>query len=97
MCGIYVLFVASMHRLLAWGFICHPRLCTLFTTLYYSMAVACLVAGARARTALRRGLPLGALLLVRFAALATRVVLKSGARSSVGYYALMEVRARLRD
>ena len=55
MCAVYILFVAGMHRLLSWGLLCHPRLCTLFTACYYTAALGCLVAGFQARTALQRG------------------------------------------
>lgn len=55
MCGVYVLFVASMHRLLYWGMPCHPRMYLTFTALYYSSAAACLLAGVKASTALQRG------------------------------------------
>lgn len=91
MCGVFLVFIASMHRLLDWGFPCHPRIATLLTVLYYSSAVGCIIAGLRARTALRRGLPLGLLFLVRFGALLTRKLLHSGAQESLGHYAVMEV------
>ena len=90
-CSVFLLLVASMHRLLAWGFICHPHLAMLFTTLYYSAAAACIMAGVNARTALQRGLPLILLLLVRFAALATRKLLPSGSQEALGHYLVMEV------
>ncbi|KAK9807384.1 hypothetical protein WJX73_010328 [Symbiochloris irregularis] len=90
MCGVFLVFIASMHRLLDWGFPCHPQTATLFTVLYYSSAVGCIIAGLKATTALHRGLPLGMLFLVRLTALLTRKLLNSGAQDSLHAYAIME-------
>ena len=90
--GIFLVMVASMHRSLLWGFPCHPRLAAGFTAAYYATALAAVLSAAAASTAVRRGLPMLGLLLVRLGALGTRLALASGSQRAVWHYVAMEVR-----
>ena len=80
-----------MHRILHWGFPCHPALCSAFVGVYYTTAVAAVASAVFARTAMQRGLPMLGLLAIRLAALATRIALRSGSQSAVRHYVVMEV------
>ena len=90
--GIFLIFVASMHRVLHWGFPCHPQLCNAFVGVYYTTAIAAVASAVFAKSALQRGLPMLGLLVIRLAALATRISLGSGSPVAVWHYIITEVR-----
>ena len=91
MSGIFLIFVASMHRMMRWGFPCHPSVCNAFVGVYYTTAVAAVAIAVFANSALQRGLPMLCLLVIRLAALATRMAMRSGSPIAVRHYAAMEV------
>jgi hypothetical protein len=75
-----------------WGFACFPATRLAFVVSYYTCGVLSVWAALRAQTAVGRGLPMLALLLVRLAAFGTRLALEGWAGApALQHYFAMEV------
>lgn len=72
------------------GLYCHPTARVALTLLYYGVGVLCVRAALTARSALGRGLPMLALLLVRLSAFVARGLLEPPSQALL-HYAAMEV------
>ena len=84
---------APLAQVLWWGFACFPAARLAFVTAYYTCGVVSIWAALRAQTAVGRGLPMLALLLVRLAAFGARLALEGWAGSpALHHYFAMEVR-----
>jgi hypothetical protein len=90
-CGILLVLVGGGHMVLWWGFACHPAHRAAFAVAYYACGAAAVAATLRASSALGRGLPMLALLLVRLSAFATRAALEPPS-AALWHYVAMEVR-----
>ena len=75
--------------MLWWGLHCAPAVRALFIALYYAAAAVCVWASLRADTALKRGLPMLALLAVRLCSFGARAEL-FGWDAGLRHYAWME-------
>lgn len=91
-CGILLVLVGGGHMVLWWGFACFPAARLAFVTAYYTCGVVSIWAALRAQTAVGRGLPMLALLLVRLAAFGARLVLEGWAGTpALHHYFAMEL------
>ena len=83
----------SLLQVLWWGFACFPAAQLAFTCLYYACGALSVAAALKARTAVGRGVPMLALLLVRLAAFGARAALEGAAAGpALRHYFAMEVR-----
>lgn len=88
-CGVLLVLVGGGHMVLWWGLYCHPTARVALTLLYYGVGVLCVRAALTARSALGRGLPMLALLLVRLSAFVARGLLEPPSQALL-HYAAME-------
>ncbi len=93
MCSMLPRHPTPHAQVLWWGFACFPAARLTFVTLYYACGALSVWAALRAQTAVGRGLPMLALLLVRLAAFGTRLALEGWAGApALRHYFAMEVR-----
>ena len=90
--NVQLVLVGGGHMVLWWGLWCYPTVRHTYAVLYYTCGALAVWAALRARTAVGRGLPMLALLLVRLSAFATRALLEPPGPALM-HYAAMEVRA----
>ena len=88
---MFALFIGGVHVVLWWGLYCYPKLNAIFLASYYCTAAACVVAATTATTSFKRAAPMFMLLCIRLAAVAARLMLRSGSHAASLHYIWMEV------